>query len=367
MEGEVRGMLAKIVASSVLIIGILVIRALFQKKVTPMFIYALWLPAALRLLLPGMLFFSPISIMNTELWRTGSALLAEEEDRQDREYKEQQYQAYYEQKMIEYQGESDREEVRYIELKQQWAGTLFGKLRQLAGVVWAVGMVITALIFLYQNLSLNHYLRSTGREFTKADAGRRKLSVFIVGDKLTSPCLFGIVPAVYIPEGSIKAADKQQLALVVEHELTHYRHGDHIWALVRILCLIINWYNPLVWLGAGLSMRDGELACDAGCIYRLGESKRCAYGEALLAMVRVSGEREKLLKAATMMTSGKRFMKKRIERIAGQKKNSVLALTIMVIIVLFAVGCTCTGTDRMEENKSHQTTGTTQTNPMQNN
>ena len=410
-------MLTKIVASSVLIIGILVIRAFFQKKINPIFIYALWLPVALRLLMPGMLFFSPVSIMNTNLWRTGSALLSEEEDRQDREYKEQRYQAYYEQKILEVQrmaeqrmaeqgsgkeemeefsgspvesgrtesshaesawtilkqtqesqitgqGDSSHENVADVELNLQWSGTLFGRLRQFAGIVWMAGMGITALIFLWQNLSFYHYLRSVRREFTKAETGRRKLSVFMAGDKLASPCLFGIVPAVYIPEGSMKAEDEQQLTFVLEHELTHYRHGDHIWAFVRILCLVINWYNPLAWLGAKLSMQDGELACDAGCINRLGESKRCTYGEALLTMVKTSGEREKPLKAATMMTSGKKFMKKRIERIVEGKKNSLLALAVMVGFALLAAGCTCTGTSRIEEMKSNQTSASAETNAV---
>lgn len=406
------GMLTKIVASSVLIIGILVIRAFFQNKINPIFIYALWLPVALRLLMPGMLFFSPISIMNTNLWRTGSALLSEEEDRQDREYKEQQYRAYYEQKILEVQrmaeqesskeeteelsgssaesgqtesshaegartilkqtqesqitdqGDSFHENVVDVELNLQRSGTLFGRLRQFAGIVWIAGMGITALIFLWQNLSFYHYLRSVRREFTKAETGRRKLSVFMAGDKLASPCLFGIVPAVYIPEGSMNAEDEQQLTFVLEHELTHYRHGDHIWAFVRILCLVINWYNPLVWLGAKLSMQDGELACDAGCINRLGESKRCTYGEALLTMVRTSGEREKPLKAATMMTSGKKFMKKRIERIVEGKKNSLLALAVMVNLALLAAGCTYTGTSRMEEMKSNQISVSAETNTV---
>ena len=365
-------MLIKIVASSVLMIGILVIRAFFQKRVNPLFIYVLWLFVALRLLMPGMLFFSPISIMNTDLWRMGSTLLAREEDRQDRAYKDQKYRMYCEQKILEFQNlpeqelgtdeKSEPETGRQVELKWQWAGTLFGRLRQLAGIIWVAGMVITALIFLWQNLSMYYYLRSVRREFAEADGGRRKVPVFMAEDKLASPCLFGIAPAIYIPEGSIKADDKQQLAFVLEHELTHYRHGDHIWAFVRILCLIINWYNPLAWLSAGLSMRDGELACDADCIHRLGESKRCAYGEALLAMVKASGEREKVLKAATMMTSGKKFMKKRIERIAEQKKNNIFMLTIMVGIALFVVGCTYTGSGGMEEAEANPVTETVETN-----
>ena len=44
---------------------------------------------------------------------------------------------------------------------------------------------------------------------------------------------------------------------VLAHELTHYAHKDHIWSLLRCLALALHWYNPLVWLAAALSKRDG--------------------------------------------------------------------------------------------------------------
>ncbi|MCI8571841.1 MAG: hypothetical protein HFI43_10625, partial [Lachnospiraceae bacterium] len=91
-------MLVKITASSILILTVLMIRAVFQKKVNPLFLYPVWLVVALRLLLPGMLFFSPVSIMNTRLWDAGSRMIAEENSRQDTLYKAQMFQEYYEKK-----------------------------------------------------------------------------------------------------------------------------------------------------------------------------------------------------------------------------------------------------------------------------
>ena len=83
-------MLVKIIVSSLLILGVLVIRSLFQKKVNPIYIYALWLPVAIRLLMPGMPVDTPLSIMHTGAWERGSALLKEENDRQKDEFREKQ-------------------------------------------------------------------------------------------------------------------------------------------------------------------------------------------------------------------------------------------------------------------------------------
>lgn len=366
-EGKVTEMLTKIIVSSVLILAVLAVRAVFQKKVSPVFIYALWLIVAIRLLMPGMLLFSPVSIMNTNIWRMGSALLAQEMERQDREYKQQQYQAYYEQIIHEQRngaaGEMENTGgTEAIELKWQWSGTTFGRIRQFAKIAWVAGMAVTAIIFLWKNLSFYHFLRLSGKKLTKAAAGRRNIPVFLVGDKLTSPCLFGLMPAIYLPEKT-KYQKKEEVFCILEHELTHYRHGDHIWAFLRMLCLIIHWYNPLVWLSAKLSVEDGELACDAGCIKRLGESKRCFYGETLLAAASYSKEGKEGFKAAAMMHSGKRFMKKRVEFIAGRQKYSVILLAVMMIIMFLAVGCTYTGTVQMEENRVERTgSSTTNTN-----
>lgn len=400
--------MTKIIVSSLLIIGILIIRAVFQKKINPIFIYAIWLLAAFRLLLPGMLFFSPISVMNTRLWNMGSTLITEEENRQDMEYKRQMYQEYYEKKLADaYEKEVElddtgekgewsiarpeeevattagivkelstdigkrteetvRETEDYAISQLLWSRTFFGRIRQAARMIWVMGMLVIASSFLWQNLSFYRYLRSTRRKIAESAVGGRKLPVFQAGDKLTSPCLFGFYPAIYIPEGSIDVKDTEQLGFALEHELTHYRHGDHIWALIRILCLVINWYNPLAWVAAKLSLRDGELACDAGCIRRLGEEKRCAYGEALLTAIGQSRERERVLKTATMMTSGGKFMKRRMESIAIKRKNSVIALALMMVSLLLVVGCTYTGGTKLEENRSDTAETTSMnTNPVQ--
>lgn len=68
----------------------------------------------------------------------------------------------------------------------------------------------------------------------------------------------------------------------VEHEITHFRHGDHFWSALRSVCIALHWYNPLVWWAAILSRNDAELACDEGTIRRIGEDARAEYGRTLI-------------------------------------------------------------------------------------
>ena len=79
---------------------------------------------------------------------------------------------------------------------------------------------------------------------------------------------------------------------MLTHELTHYRHLDHLWSVLRGVALAVHWWNPLVWLAAACSRRDGELACDEGALRRLGDNERIPYGEALLRHHHDRGEAE---------------------------------------------------------------------------
>ena len=108
------------------------------------------------------------------------------------------------------------------------------------------------------------------------------LKVYIT-DEAETPCLFGLLrPAVYLTLET--PLEGPALRHVLEHELAHRRQGDHIWAMLRGLCLALHWYNPLVWWAASLSKRDAELACDEAAVRRLGEGERADYGRTLLGL-----------------------------------------------------------------------------------
>lgn len=344
----------KTVISSGLILAVMIIRALFQRKVSPAVIYALWIIVAIRLLLPGTFGVSALSVKNTELWKAGQEALLKENSRQREEEKERKYQEYLKQvtagRIRQEPEPSGAGETEYLLGERQMVPTFFGKLLLWTARLWMTGMAFFSVIFFKRNFALYGYLRRTGTKLKEVSVGKRRISVYTAGDSLPSPCLFGLFPKIYIPERCFgEEGEKERIDFILEHELTHYRHGDFLWSLIRILCLIVAWYNPLVWIAARLSVRDGELACDRGCIKRLGREKRSAYGKALLAMFAPVKEREILPWHATMMTTGGKFVKKRIERIAGDGKNSRFAAALVVILMIFCAGSAFTGAEQTEE------------------
>lgn len=99
-------------------------------------------------------------------------------------------------------------------------------------VVWAAGAGVVLLAVLAANLRFAQKLRRSRRPLPTADC---PLPVYEAAG-LSSPCLCGVLrPAVYLtPEA---AEDGTVRTHVLSHELTHFRHRDHIWSLLRCLAL----------------------------------------------------------------------------------------------------------------------------------
>jgi bla regulator protein BlaR1 len=75
-------------------------------------------------------------------------------------------------------------------------------------------------------------------------------------------------------------ADERKLALM--HELGHHARGDLAanWAALGVLAL--HWFNPVAWFAFRAFRTDQEMANDAGVVARLGGAARHAYGCAIV-------------------------------------------------------------------------------------
>ena len=211
-------------------------------------------------------------------------------------------------------------------------------------VVWAAGAGMVLLAVLAANLRFAQKLRQSRRPLPTAGC---PLPVY-EADGLSSPCLCGVLrPAVYLtPEA---AEDGTVRTHVLSHELTHFRHRDHIWSLLRCLALALHWYNPLVWAAVVLSKRDGELSCDEGTIARLGEGERIPYGRTLIGLVARRSGAGGLLSCSTTMTGGKKTVQRRIAQLVKQPETKKTALFLAAAAVALAAVFVFAGGQRGQE------------------
>ena len=308
-----------ILTSSVLIAVTALLRRLLRGKISPRLQYGLWLLAALRLLLPGALFTVPVSVTGA-----ASGLTAVMQERVPAPLPDNLAPAL---PLPDQPESTPPQNTTQVRPAVDWLD-----------FVWKAGILVTGCAMALSNLIFYLQLRSKRQPIPLppgSETGR--LPVYLVED-LPSPCLFGLYcPAIYL---NSRALDPAHLPYVLTHERTHFRHGDHLWSILRGVCLAVHWYNPLVWLAASLSRRDCELACDDGAIWVLGEGQRLEYGNALVQMIVPS--RTSLLRASTSMTAGKRNMKERIALIVQRprmlKATAVLTLLVMCSAVAVTFG-----------------------------
>lgn len=335
-------MIEWIVTSSVLTMLIIVLHFILKGRISLRLQYSLWALVLLRLLVPISFGATELSIGNltqkaaeTETAKTVSMLTELELPRMT-------YSAAYSEVAKEYaergidiaEMPTEDFETVYYEIQTSMGGEW--NARDIFKAAWLLGIAAVGVVLLASNICFAVKLR---RSRSRLDRAVYPLPVY-VSPSVETPCLFGLLhSAIYItPEA---AANDTILRHTVEHELTHFRHGDHIWSLLRGVCLALHWYNPLVWWAAALSRSDAELACDEATIKRLGERERAEYGRTLIGMT--CDKRPDLLLTATTMTGSKKTIKERIMFIAKKPKTKLYMFIAVVLIAAVAVGCTFTG------------------------
>ena len=302
-----------IISSSLLIAAVLCIRAIGGDKLSARLRYALWGLVLLRLLIPGSIGESALSLQR---WMPNAAAPAVQQSQPVD---------------LDVYAESDSEVILQQTPVTEESTPAEQRLTamEMLPVVYIVGCVLVAAVFLLSNIRFALKLRRSREYLTMQTVPVYESAA------IDTPCLFGFPKAaVYITPEVL--TDKNAQRHVLAHELTHYRHGDHLWSLLRCVAVTLHWYNPLVWAAAVLSQKDGELACDEGALRRLGNDERTSYARTLLGLTCVGYKG--VLTAATSMTGSESDLKTRIKRIAKNPKMTAAA-AIVVAAAMLLTGC----------------------------
>lgn len=328
-----------VIPGSVMIVTLLAMRFVLRGKISLRLQYALWAVVLVRLLLPIQIFTSDFGTGSMAqdvdiVAPVRQVYVSANEDRYEQVYDEAVRQV-----ASQYVGTSialtpERIEQQAQELAQT---TLELDLTRLLRHIWLGGMAAMTAVIVSCNIHLACQLR---KRRWSLDIPACLLPVYLT-EAVPTPCVFGFFrPAIYLtPE---VAKDPRVRTHVLEHELTHYRHLDHIWSVLRSLCLVLHWYNPLVWVAAKVSRADAELACDEGAMARLGESQRGDYGRTLIGLT-CSAPIRGLLLTATTMTGSAGSIRERIRLLMARPRNTILTLTAVILMVTLIVGCTFSG------------------------
>ena len=338
-----------LLTSSVLILALLILRQVFWKKISRRAQYALWGLVLARLLIPVSLPAVDFSVLTVAAPVVGAL----------------EGQSVYLQPTYEQVWAADETADRRAVTPAPYHYAALAPASRDNAQEFTDGSNVTHRIAYGRQIRLEDFLRpiwaagagtaglwvllSNGRFWLRLRRRRIPLSlegcpcrVYLVEGGLVSPCLFGLLrPAVYLTPAAM--ATDETLRHVLAHEITHARHRDPLWSALRCLCLVLYWFNPLVWLAAAASRTDCELACDEGALKRLGPGERIPYGQTLLHLIPVRHGPGSPLLAATTMTSDKKRLRDRITRIAEHRQTRLAALAAALALAGAVCACTFTG------------------------
>ena len=300
-------MLKEVLTVSALIAVVLLVRAIFKNRVPKRMIYALWLVVLLKLCLPGTLFSLPVLPPED----TTAPVQIAQLPAQTTPVIQQPAQSVVQPQIPAQQPVSPVQETA----KQLTTAQIFQ-------IVWFSGSALLGLWLLGAWLVFTIRLHRDRRFLDK----RGGTCIYVSG-AVKSPCLAGLIPAVYLTEDVLR---NDTTELIVRHELTHLHHLDFLWSLCRTIAVIVYWWNPLIWLAAICSKRDAELACDEAVAAGLQPEQRIAYARAILAQAP--------RKKAALSLAGPP-VKERILFLTKKQRTSVLCVILALLLVASATGC----------------------------
>ena len=168
-------------------------------------------------------------------------------------------------------------------------------------------------------------LRELSREL-----GIWKNFAFIIYEKAESPMVIGFChPVLVLPK---EEYTREESFYILKHELTHMRRHDVLVKFLLLFARDFHWFNPVIYLMHREAVVDMELACDEAVVRDSSYDQREAYIETLMSTL--SSQHHKGPSLSTRFSGGKRVMKKRFKNILTKvkKKNGVILFAVILIL-----------------------------------
>lgn len=204
-------------------------------------------------------------------------------------------------------------------------------------ILWLVGVLLLAIYFSISYFRSMRKFRMSIPDNTPyiqnwltAHQISRPLAVRS-SDLISSPLTYGILHPVILLPKKLDRNDQVALKYVLTHEYVHIRRFDAITKILFAAVLCIHWFNPFVWVMYVLANRDMELSCDAWVIRMMGAKNRSSYALMLIKM-----EERRNGMSALCSHFGKNAITERIEAIMKFKKATAVAIALALVLVVGA-------------------------------
>ena len=264
------------IASFVAII-ILLLRKIFDKKISPMWKFAMWILLLISLIIP---FRITLYSSNEQLNIIGNF-------------------------------------TNYLErIKINFTYNYCGKVLT---YIWLVGMAIFSTIYIFNAIKMKLKI---GKEEIKEErilkildevkqSLKIKRNIKLINQKnKIVPCIYGILqPKILLTKEILEKPD-EVLKYIFMHELAHYKRKDTFLNFILLLITFVYWFNPILWFCFKQIRQDMELKADELVIKNIPHNKDKEYAKALVSLLPIS-EEEKITNRLLYVTDSKKNMERR--------------------------------------------------------
>ncbi|MDW8800462.1 M56 family metallopeptidase [Clostridium sp. A1-XYC3] len=220
----------------------------------------------------------------------------------------------------------------------------------LAGI-WFIG-ILTIIIYV---ITVNMRLQRIGEKGSKWERDnitqllqqcKKEMKVkgdisIIINNENKAPYLLGLLkPKIFIFSGIIDEFSMKEIRYIFLHELAHVKRKDILINWTIILVQAIHWFNPVIWYALNRMKLDCEIACDETVLNSISFTERVSYGETIINLTKMFFN-NRLAPGVTGMIN-KSELKRRIIMISKFSKKSIkrTVITILVTLILAGVGLT---------------------------
>lgn len=154
---------------------------------------------------------------------------------------------------------------------------------------------------------------------------------------LTTPSLIGLFhPIIFLPEKILNNFKEDELKYIVMHELAHVKKHDILIKWIILICQLVHWFNPIVWLGFSKMKKDMELDCDAYVLNNIEKDQYIHYGEIILNLLEYLSQGH-AIPVSTNIIDKNSEIKRRIIMISKFNKKTY-GLTLVSLIIILCIG-----------------------------
>ena len=170
-------------------------------------------------------------------------------------------------------------------------------------------------------------------EISKTALGISRPINVLLSPVIKSPMLTGFYrPVILLPAAHYT---DEELDLIFEHELVHYKHHDLYTNLFIVTILALHWFNPLVHFACREMQEAAEAYCDETVLGYHGTGYRFYYSETILSMIDRSSKNFGML--TSCFYSNKFNLRRRILTIMENGKSLAFLSPFLILFLSFSL------------------------------